>query len=30
MVTDVYKLEEYQDALNKMKSRGALKIAIKP
>ncbi|KAF8434540.1 chaperonin 10-like protein [Boletus edulis BED1] len=30
MVTDVYKLEEYQDALNKMHSRGALKIAIKP
>jgi len=30
MVTDVYKLEEYQEALNKMHSRGALKIAIKP
>ncbi|KAH0834798.1 chaperonin 10-like protein [Lanmaoa asiatica] len=30
MVTDIYKLEEYQDALNKMNSRGALKIAIKP
>jgi len=30
MVTDVYKLEEYQQALDKMNSRGALKIAIKP
>ncbi|KAI6115102.1 chaperonin 10-like protein [Pisolithus thermaeus] len=30
MVTDVYKLEEYQQALDKMNSRGAVKIAIKP
>jgi len=30
MVTDVFKLENYQDALDKMKSRSALKIAIKP
>ncbi|KAI6131020.1 chaperonin 10-like protein [Pisolithus croceorrhizus] len=30
MVTDVYKLEEYQQALDKMSSRGAVKIAIKP
>ncbi|KAH7882423.1 chaperonin 10-like protein [Phlebopus sp. FC_14] len=30
MVTDVYKLEDFQQALNKMNSRGALKIAIKP
>ena len=30
MVTDVYKLEDYQSALDKMNSRGALKIAIKP
>ena len=30
MVTDVFKLEEYQQALDKMNSRGALKIAIKP
>jgi D-arabinitol dehydrogenase (NADP+) len=30
MVTDVYKLEDYQQALDKMNSRGALKIAIKP
>ncbi|KAF8273130.1 NADP+-dependent D-mannitol dehydrogenase [Lactarius quietus] len=30
MVTDVFKLEEYQSALDKMNSRGALKIAIKP
>lgn len=30
MVTDVFKLEEYQAALDKMSSRGALKIAIRP
>ncbi|TFY59066.1 hypothetical protein EVJ58_g6017 [Rhodofomes roseus] len=30
MVTDVFKLEDYQGALDKMNSRGALKIAIKP
>lgn len=30
MVTDVFKLENYQAALDKMKSRSALKIAIKP
>lgn len=30
MVTDTYKLEEYQQALDKMSSRGAVKIAIKP
>jgi len=30
MVTDVFKLENYQDALDKMNSRAALKIAIKP
>ncbi|KNZ82272.1 L-threonine 3-dehydrogenase [Termitomyces sp. J132] len=30
MVTDVFKLDEYQKALDKMSSRGALKIAIKP
>ena len=29
-VTDVFKLEDYQAALDKMNSRGALKIAIKP
>ncbi|TFK49412.1 GroES-like protein [Heliocybe sulcata] len=30
MVTDIFKLEDYQGALDKMSSRGALKIAIKP
>ena len=30
MVTDVFKLEDFQGALDKMSSRGALKIAIKP
>ncbi|KAF5351266.1 hypothetical protein D9756_008389 [Leucocoprinus leucothites] len=30
MVTDVFKLEDYRLALEKMNSRGALKIAIKP
>jgi len=30
MVTDTFKLADYQDALDKMNSRGALKIAIKP
>eukprot|EP00914_Ancora_sagittata_P019231 GHVO01038385.1.p1 GENE.GHVO01038385.1~~GHVO01038385.1.p1 ORF type:complete len:145 (+),score=18.63 GHVO01038385.1:3-437(+) len=30
MVTDVYKLDGFQAALDKMGSRGALKIAIKP
>ena len=30
MVTDVFKLEDFQKALDKMSSRGALKIAIKP
>lgn len=30
MVTDVYKLDNFQDALDKMNSRTALKIAIKP
>ncbi len=29
-VTDIFKLEDYQGALDKMSSRGALKIAIKP
>jgi len=30
MVTDVFKLEDYHLALEKMNSRSALKIAIKP
>jgi len=30
MVTDVYTIEQYQDALDKMNSRQCLKIAIKP
>jgi D-arabinitol dehydrogenase (NADP+) len=30
MVTDVFPLERYQEALDKMNSRGAVKIAIKP
>jgi len=30
MVTDVYPIEDYQKALDKMASRGALKIAIRP
>ncbi|OBZ77195.1 D-arabinitol dehydrogenase 1 [Grifola frondosa] len=30
MVTDVYKISDYQKALDKMNSRGALKIAVKP
>ncbi|KAF4563841.1 N-terminal acetyltransferase A complex catalytic subunit ard1 [Pleurotus pulmonarius] len=30
MVTDVFKLEDYQAALDKMNSRGAVKICIKP
>jgi len=30
MVTDVYNLDNYQGALDKMNSRGAVKIAIKP
>jgi D-arabinitol dehydrogenase (NADP+) len=30
MVTDVFKLDDYQSALDKMSSRGALKIAIRP
>ncbi|KII91208.1 hypothetical protein PLICRDRAFT_51384 [Plicaturopsis crispa FD-325 SS-3] len=30
MVTDVFKLDDYQLALDKMNSRGALKICIKP
>ncbi|KAH7926263.1 GroES-like protein [Leucogyrophana mollusca] len=30
MVTDVYKISEYQEALDKMNSRSALKIAVKP
>jgi len=30
MVTDVFKLEDYHLALEKMNSRGALKIAIRP
>ncbi|KAF9239347.1 chaperonin 10-like protein [Melanogaster broomeanus] len=30
MVTDVYRISEYQQALDKMNSRGALKIAVKP
>ena len=30
MVTDVFKLEDYQGALEKMRSRDALKIAVKP
>jgi len=30
MITDIFKLEQFQEALDKMSSRGALKIAIKP
>ncbi|KAH7882416.1 chaperonin 10-like protein [Phlebopus sp. FC_14] len=30
MVTDVFKISEYQQALDKMNSRSALKIAVKP
>jgi len=30
MVTDVFKLDDFQGALDKMNSRQALKIAIKP
>jgi D-arabinitol dehydrogenase (NADP+) len=30
MVTDIFKLDNFQDALDKMNSRTALKIAIKP
>jgi len=30
MVTDVFKLEDYNLALEKLNSRGALKIAIRP
>lgn len=30
MVTDVFKLADYQKALDKMASRGALKIAVRP
>ncbi|TFY59362.1 hypothetical protein EVG20_g7822 [Dentipellis fragilis] len=30
MVTDVYDIESYQEALDKMNSRGAVKIAVKP
>lgn len=30
MVTDIFKLEDYQGALDKMNSREAVKIAIKP
>ncbi|KAF8899755.1 chaperonin 10-like protein [Gymnopilus junonius] len=30
MVTDVFKLDHYQAALDKMNSRGALKIVVKP
>jgi D-arabinitol dehydrogenase (NADP+) len=30
MVTDVFDLKDYQKALDKMASRGALKIAIRP
>jgi D-arabinitol dehydrogenase (NADP+) len=30
MVTDIFKLADYQKALDKMNSRGALKIAIEP
>ena len=30
MVTDSFKLEEYQQALDKMNSRGAVKIVIRP
>ncbi|KAH7910365.1 chaperonin 10-like protein [Hygrophoropsis aurantiaca] len=30
MVTDIYKISEYQEALDKMNSRSALKIAVKP
>lgn len=29
-VTDIFPLSDYQGALDKMSSRGALKIAIKP
>jgi D-arabinitol dehydrogenase (NADP+) len=28
--TDVFKLADYQKALDKMASRGALKIAVRP
>ena len=30
MVTDVFKREDYQKALDKMNSRAAVKIAVKP
>jgi len=30
MVTDVFRLDDYQAALDKMNSRTALKIVIKP
>jgi D-arabinitol dehydrogenase (NADP+) len=30
MVTDIFKLDEYQDALDKMRSRTSLKIVVKP
>jgi D-arabinitol dehydrogenase (NADP+) len=30
MVTDVFRLDDYQAALDKMRGRTALKIAIKP
>ena len=30
MVTDTFKLEDYQKALDKMNSRSAVKIVIKP
>ena len=30
MVTDVYNLDDFQDALDKMNSRTSLKIVIKP
>jgi D-arabinitol dehydrogenase (NADP+) len=29
-VTDVFKIDEYQQALDKMNNRGALKIIVKP
>jgi len=29
-VTDVFAIADYQKALDKMNSRGALKIAVKP
>ncbi|TFY80178.1 hypothetical protein EWM64_g3830, partial [Hericium alpestre] len=30
MITDIFRIEEYEQALDKMNSRGAVKIAVKP